>query len=249
MLKFDLLKLLSTLCLMAGANTANAEGCPARAQVSVFHSCEIPAVVDLQFHPLNLEHAPNNILSVTGAYSSADRFGVEGLAVDGERLVSSRFQGWDGFLLVSAAGKPRIFNASNIQLDGRAFDLKRQPNRRDFVTQARADGYSLIQSHLLIVDGALDVRQVENARRFVRRMFFTDSAGWGVYETKSAVTLYDAALEIQEALNPDMVMNLDMGAYNYCQQNTPTGFKPCGDLFTNAENLTNLITIQLPKTN
>ncbi len=249
MSKSDLLKLLSSLCLLASTNAVNAEGCPARAQVSLFHSCEIPAVVDLQFHPLKFEHSSSDILSVTGAYSSADRFGVEGLAIGGERLVSSRFQGWDGFLLVSAAGEPRIYNASDIQLGDRAFDLKRQPDRRDFVTQARADGYSLIQSHLLIVDGALDVRQVEKARRFVRRMFFTDSAGWGVYETKSAVTLYDAALEIQEALNPDMVMNLDMGAYNYCQQNTPTGFKSCGDLFTDTKNLTNLITIQLPKTN
>jgi hypothetical protein len=229
--------------------TAMAEGCPARAQVSVFHSCEIPAVVDLQFHPLKLEHAPTEILSVTGAYSSADRFGVEGLAIDADRLVSSRFQGWDGFLLVSPSGVPQIFNASEIQLGDTSYNLKRQPDRREFVAQARDDGYSLIQSHLLIVDGALDVRHVEKARRFVRRMFFTDSAGWGVYETKSAVTLYDAALEIQEALNPDMVMNLDMGAYNYCQQNTVDGFKACGDLFTKAENLTNLITIQLPKTN
>jgi len=81
------------------------------------------------------------------------------------------------------------------------------------------------------------------------RMFFTDSAGWGVYETASAMTLYDAAVEIQEKLNPDMVMNLDMGAYNYCQKQSPTGFEACGDLFTSAENLTNLITIKLPATN
>jgi hypothetical protein len=229
--------------------SAMAEGCPARAQVSLFHSCEIPAVVDLQFDPVSIERAPTDILSVTGTYSSADRFGVEGLAISGDKLVSSRFQGWDGFLVVSPNGIPEIFNASDMQLGEKTFDLKRQPDRREFVAQARQQGYSLIQSHLLIVNGALDVRQVDNARRFVRRMFFTDSAGWGVYETKSAVTLYAAAIEIQEALNPDMVMNLDMGAYNYCQKNTPTGFDACGDLFTKAENLTNLITIQLPKTN
>lgn len=228
---------------------AMAEGCPARAQVSLFHSCEIRAVVDLQFHPVAIEREPTDILSITGTYSSADRFGVEGLAISGERLASSRFQGWDGFLLVSPSGVPEIYNASDMRLGEKSFDLKRQPDRREFVGAAREQGYSLIQSHLLIVYGALDVRQVDNARRFVRRMFFTDSAGWGVYETKSAVTLYDAAVEIQEALNPDMVMNLDMGAYNYCQKNTPTGFEACGDLFTKADNLTNLITIRLPKTN
>lgn len=225
-----------------------AEGCPARAQVSLFHSCEIPARVDLQFHPVAIERADTDILSVTGTYSSADRFGVEGLAIEGENLVSSRFQGWDGFLMVSPSGEPQVFNAANINLDGKFYNLKRQPDRRNFVAVARAQGYSLIQSHLLITDGALDVKNVENARRFVRRMFFTDAAGWGVYETKTAVTLYDAAVEIQEALNPDMVLNLDMGAYNYCQKNTPDGFRACGDLFTSAENLTNLITIQLPPT-
>jgi hypothetical protein len=227
---------------------AVAEGCPARAQVSLFHSCEIPARVELQFLPVTIERADTDILSVTGTYSSADRFGVEGLAIDGERLVSSRFQGWDGFLMVSPSGEPQVFNAAKITLDGKTYNLKRQPDRRNFVAASRAQGYAMIQSHLLITDGALDVKNVENARRFVRRMFFTDGAGWGVYETKSAVTLYDAAVEIQEALNPDMVLNLDMGAYNYCQKNTPDGFEACGDLFTNAENLTNLITIRLPAT-
>ena len=240
--------LILTLVYILVPFVASAEGCPARAQVSLFHSCEIPAVIDLQFHPVEIKRVSTDILSVTGTYSSADRFGVEGLAISGDRLVSSRFQGWDGFLLVSPDGVPKIHHAADMRLGEQVFDLKRQPDRREFVTYARTQGYSLIQSHLLIVNGALDVRQVDNARRFVRRMFFTDSAGWGVYETTSAVTLYDAAVEIQEALNPDMVMNLDMGAYNYCQKNTPTGFKACGDLFTKAENLTNLITIQLPKT-
>jgi len=239
----------AALFFMALPVTVNAEGCPARAQVSLFHSCEIPAIVDLQFHPLDLTRQPTDVLSVTGAYSSADRFGVEGIAFDQERKISTRFQGWDGLLLVSPTGEPEIFNATQVQLGSRKFNLKRQPDRKDFVTQAQSDGYSIIQSHLLITDGLLDLRQVDNARRFVRRMFFTDSAGWGVYQTGSAKTLYDAAVEIQEALNPDMVINLDMGAYNYCQKNSPTGFQPCGDLFTDTKNLTNLITIQLPVAN
>ncbi len=226
-----------------------AQQCPERAQDALFHSCQTSAVVDLQFFPVDITPQSTDILSVTGTYSSGDRFGVEGLAFDADRVVSSRFQGWDGILLVSPDGEPKLFNASNVQLADTTFNLKRQPDRHDFVKLARAQGYSLIQSHLLITNGALDVKQVGSARRFVRRMFFTDSTGWGVYETKTALTLYDAAVEIQEALNPSMVINLDMGAYNYCQKNTSDGFVGCGNLFTQAQNLTNLITIQQPITN
>lgn len=244
-----LIYMIATLLTLAVPSTAFAEGCPARASASLFHSCDIRATVDLQFLPLDLERQSGDILSVTGTYSSADRFGVEGLAFDGETLISARFQGWDGILLVSPDGSPKLYHAANIDFLGKTYNLKRGPDRRDFIAQAQSAGWSMIQSHLLITDGILDVREVDNARRFVRRLFFTDSAGWGVYETQGTMTLYDAAVEIQEKLNPDMVMNLDMGAYNYCQMATPTGFDACGDLFTNSENLTNVITIQLPKTN
>jgi hypothetical protein len=241
--------LLAALSALVLPTVVSAEGCPARASISLFHSCDIRASVDLQFHPLKLERSEGDLLSVTGAYSSADRFGVEGLAFDGDNLVSTRFQGWDGILLVSPEGAPQIFNATNIKFLDQSYNLKRGPDRRAFIAQAQQAGWSMIQSHLLISDGILDLREVDNARRFVRRMFFTDSAGWGVYETENVMTLYDAAVEIQEKLNPNMVINLDMGAYNYCQKATTTGFKACGDLFTNMENLTNVITIQLPKTN
>ena len=237
---------LTLLCATFLAAPLHAEGCPARAAVSLFHSCEISARMTLQFHPLPTEKNDDEILSVTGAYSSADRFGVEGLALSGDQIISKRFQGWDGVLLVSADGEPNIFHAESVRLNERDFNLKRQPDRRVFIEQARADGVSLIQSHLLISTGSLDLKPVDNARRFIRRMVFIDQGGWGIYETKTALTLYEAAVEIQEALNPRMAMNLDMGAYNYCQQKTPTGFQACGELYTDMENLTNLITVKLP---
>ena len=67
--------------------------------------------------------------------------------------------------------------------------------------------------------------------------------------TKTASTLYEAATEIKSMLDPDMVINLDMGAYNYCQVYTELGPKACGELLTKSENLTNLITIQLIEKN
>jgi len=226
-----------------------AQDCEITLENILFNSCDKQAVIALEFHPLELSYDTNNLLSVTGAYSSGDRFGVEGLAFDGARLVSNRFQRWDGVFLVSPKGIPYIFSANNIKLWKKNFNLTIKNERIKFVKLAQSKGWSMIQSHLLILDGDLDLYDVDNARRFIRRMFFIKKSGWGVYQTKTASTLYEAATEIKSMLNPDMVINLDMGAYNYCQVSTELGPKACGELLTKSENLTNLITIQLIEKN
>ena len=88
-----------------------AQDCEIIVENILFNSCDKQAVISLEFHPLELSYDTNNLLSVTGAYSSGDRFGVEGLAFDGARLVSNRFQRWDGVFLVSPKGIPYIFSA------------------------------------------------------------------------------------------------------------------------------------------
>jgi hypothetical protein len=226
-----------------------AQDCEISTENILFYSCNEKAIISLRFHPLELSHDADNILSVTGAYSSGDRFGVEGLAFDGPRLVSSRFQGWDGIFLVSPDGSPYVFNSKDIDLWRTNFDLTIKKDRKKFIELAQAKNWSMIQSHLLISDGVLDLYEVENARRFVRRMFFTNQSGWGIYQTKTSLTLFEAANEIKSSINPDMVINLDMGTYNYCQRSTNLGPKACGELLTNSENLTNLITIKLTEKN
>lgn len=227
----------------------SAQDCGAPDESILFYSCNTPANISLKFHPLELSHSSDDILSITGAYSSGDRFGVEGLAFGGLRLISSRFQSWDGVLLISPNGAPHIFSVRNIKLWEKDFDLTIKSERNSFIKLAQLKGWSMIQSHLLISDGNLDLYNVDNARRFMRRMFFIKKSGWGVYQTKTASTLYEAASEIKSKHSPDMVINLDMGAYNYCQISTDKGPKACGELLTNSENLTNLITIQLLEKN
>jgi len=100
-----------------------AQDCEISTENILFYSCNEKAIISLRFHPLELSHDADNILSVTGAYSSGDRFGVEGLAFDGPRLVSSRFQGWDGIFLVSPDGTPYVFNSKDIDLWRTNFDL------------------------------------------------------------------------------------------------------------------------------
>lgn len=226
-----------------------AKDCGTLGENILFYSCDKQAVILLKFHPLELSHKTNNILSVTGAYSSGDRFGVEGLAFDGKRLVSSRFQNWDGIFLVSPNGVPHIFNSKKVNLWKKNFDLTLKNDRKKFIEIAQSKNWSMIQSHLLISNGNLDLYEIENARRYIRRMFFIKQTGWGVYQTKTASTLYEAAIEIKSLINPDMVINLDMGTYNYCQRSTDLGPKACGELLTNSKNLTNLITIKLLEEN
>ena len=239
------------ICLMLfhAPSLVRAETCNERSKEVIFHSCDTPANITLKFYPLELKRDRRDILSVTGAYSSGDRFGVEGLAFKAARLVSLRFQSWDGALLISPNGNPQIHNVENIHFLGHTYNLRISSDRRIFIRKAQDGGWSMIQSHLLITDSVLDLLVIPNARRFIRRMFFTDLKGWGIYETKAAVTLYEAALEIQKNINPLMVMNLDMGAYNYCQVNNNSNFDSCGELLINHKNLTNLITIQLLNNN
>ena len=107
-----------------------AQDCEISTENILFYSCNEKAIISLRFHPLELSHDSDNILSVTGAYSSGDRFGVEGLAFDGPRLVSSRFQGWDGIFLVSPDGTPYVFNSKDIDLWRTNFDLTIKKDRK-----------------------------------------------------------------------------------------------------------------------
>ena len=79
-MRYSVLSLSTLICFLhiLAPTVAKAEGCPARAAVSLFHSCEILADVEVDFLPLDFDEESDAFLTVTGAYSSGDRFGVEG---------------------------------------------------------------------------------------------------------------------------------------------------------------------------
>ena len=102
------------------------------------------------------------------------------------------------------------------------------------------------QSHLLIVDGQIDVRPQEDAPAFVRRMLFTDPEGFGVYQTRWPETLHDAARRLARAVAPRMALNLDMGSYDYCQGATKGVESSCGGLSRdNTSKLSNFLVLTL----
>jgi hypothetical protein len=215
--------------------------CPVSSSVLV-HSCKEDTSVRLRILPDEDVQDNAHILTVAGTYSSGDRFGIEGLVIKAGKMVSSRYQNWDGVLVIDTSGIPRLFHAKNVKLDAQLFDLKHKISRMKFVELAKEAGVTVMQSHLLISNGTLDLKDVEDAPKFKRRLLVTFADGsFGIWETMKPETLYAAAYQVQKELNPKMALNLDMGAYDYCLSGPHGAEKDCGRLIVSADKLTNLL--------
>ncbi len=219
------------------------ETVPCRESASLLlNSCKTPVAVHLRIVPYKSEDNGDHVMTVTGTYSSADRFGIEGLVIQGGKLVSRRYKNWDGVLIVDAQNKPHVFHSSDVTLMGEHFNLKEKPSRTAFIAKAKDLGVSVLQSHLLISNGGLDVSDVVGAPEFYRRMLVTfDDGSFGVWQTADAKTLYAAATEVKKQLDPKMALNLDMGAYDFCLRGPKHALSDCGALLVPVEKLTNLL--------
>lgn len=237
----------------AGADTAFANDLaePLPAGVLFFEAAADTAEVSLLFLPDDLDaSAPNPAaaerLIITGAYSSGDRFAPEGFVIRDGDPTHPWPQGWDGLLLVGADGDAALHDVSAVAYGGVTYNLRDKAERTVFLARAAADKLSAVQSHLLIRDGALDLRPVENAPRFRRRMLFQlDDGRIGVFDTSPrSVTLYEGAAQLLDAVGPAMAINLDMGAYDFCERQIQGKARRCGLLGRNAiSRLTNLIAL------
>lgn len=189
-------------------------------------------------------------LTVTGAYSSGDRFGPEGFVMRRGQALNPAPQGWDGLLLVDASGRASLHDVSRVRLGERRFNLRDRTDRRAFLSAAGRAKLSAIQSHLLINEGALDLRPIADAPRFRRRLLFeTQDGRIGVFDTSPRIaTLYEAAAALLAALpQARMALNLDMGAYDFCERRIGPERRSCG-LVAKIEHqkLTNLIELRVP---
>ena len=242
--------------LLTALISGQAFACPEPSPELLFHSCWGTARVELRLLPeelpLPVAAANGRRLIVTGAYTGTEPRGdglpnPVGLFVDGGAVINPNLGRMDGVLLVDpATGYPELRHRARLPFGGRDYDLRDLEQRHAFLDAASEKGFSVLQSHLLIVDGRVDVRQQEDAPVFVRRMLFTDDAGFGLYQTSRSKTLRDAAIELAGALAPRMALNLDMGSYDYCQraeEGTETG---CGGLSRDGTGkLSNLIVLTL----
>ena len=132
--------------------------------------------------------------------------------------------------------------AKRVPLDGQRYDLTEPPARAAFTRAAAAAGLSVLQSHLLIVDGALDIRPRADAPMFVRRILFADAHGFGLWQSRWPMTLHGAAEKLALSLAPRMALNLDMGSFDYCWRIEEARHTRCGFLArTDTAKLSNLL--------
>ena len=216
------------------------EECGSRPNV-LFLDCDGSSRVAL-IEPSDFDAEASYELAVTGTYSSGDRIGIEGLAVVKGKVLSRRLQGWDGVLILDQAGHPHVFNARNVLFGREAFNIKDSEQAQALLSAVAQSGASMVQSHLLISEGVLDLRDVANAPVFYRRLFYVLHDGeFGVWQPPQRLTLYDAAVQLQDELQPRMALNLDMGAYDFCLRK---GAQDCGRLAISFDRLTNILVFQ-----
>ncbi|MEC9434822.1 MAG: hypothetical protein VYD87_18105 [Pseudomonadota bacterium] len=200
-------------------------------------ACPGPGAVELLLLPedaARLDDAPEGGLTVTGAYTGLDKREGErpkpvGVFLRGGEVASRELARMDGLLIVDPDGAARIALASAAPMDGRRHDLTTLEGRAAFLSAAQAGGASVMQSHLLIRDGALDLRPVEDAPLAVRRVLFQARDGaLGLWQSGGrALTLHAAAEELARDHAPVMALNLDMGGYDFCER-AGRGAAACG---------------------
>ncbi len=219
---------LGALALLPTLLARPAAACPPASESLLFHSCWGEARLALALLPEDLPlpaPGPGALrLVVTGAYTATDsraegRPKPVGLFLRRGEVVNPNLARMDGVLVVDPAdGAPEFHHRERVALEGRTYDLRELDERRAFIAAAAERGLSVMQSHLLIAGGVFDVHPQEDAPAFVRRLLFADGDGFGVWQTPGAATLYEAAAALDTALGPRMVMNLDMGSYDFCRR-------------------------------
>jgi hypothetical protein len=153
----------------------------------------------------------------------------------------------DGILVIGPKGELRIHHATRVPHGDVTADLTDAGQRLDFAARAAEQGLSVMQSHLLITSGRVDVREQDDAPTARRRMLFSGPGGWGVYQTAGAATLFDAARELNRRFRPEMAMNLDMGSYDYCVESRDGVVANCGVLGAgDTSKLSNLLRFARP---
>ena len=240
----------SALAWLVGAGAALA--CPPVLDTMLMHSCWGQARAEIVLLPEQAAPPPAASLTVTGAYTGTEPRAngapnPVGLFVHGGQVINPNLARMDGVLVIDPAdGVPAIYPRTAVRTAKGAVDLTDPEARAAFAADAATRGLSVLQSHLLIVDGTLDVRPVEDAPRAKRRFLILDAHGFGIAQTLGAETLYDAGTWVAETYQPRMVLNLDMGSFDYCLLQMKDGRENCGVLGADeTSRLSNLLRLVL----
>lgn len=230
-----------------------ASACPKPSVTLLFHSCWGDAAAEILLLPEQAAEIPAQArsLTVTGAYTATDtRANGEpkpvGLFLDGGHVINPNLARMDGVLLVTPAGGLSLHHRRDVPLSGRRYDLRDARARQRFAKAAAAQNIEVLQSHLLIIDGVLDIRARTGAPVFARRLLFTDADGFGIYQSAGFKTLHEAAVDLMASFAPQMALNLDMGSFDYCRDALSDTVRNCGVLrLADTAKLSNLLRFTL----
>lgn len=230
-----------------------ANACPSASPTVLFHSCWGEAEASSLLLP---EDGPvparvGEGIVVTGGYTGKDLRSEKlpnpvGMFVHNGAIVNPTVARMDGVAILSPDGTLSIEHREAVRFGGTHYDLTDVAARRAFQAAASDNRASVFQSHLLIVNGRLDIRPREDAPLAVRRLLFTDAHGFGIFQTTDPVTLHASAVEVEGALSPEMALNLDMGSFDYCFLIRDGVERNCGVLArANTQKLSNLLVLSL----
>ncbi|MFT6772348.1 MAG: hypothetical protein ACJA1L_000052 [Paracoccaceae bacterium] len=247
--------LIALLLLCAHGAAAGAETSPGpcvQGPGVIVSACPGVGHADLMLMPEDawrLDAAPPGSVTVTGGYTGPDTRATGapkpvGIFIARGERISLELARMDGVLVVDADGAARISTIADVRIGDQAHDLRSLSGRVRFAEAAEDARASAMQSHLLIRDGALDLRDVPDAPVARRRVLFqTEAGGLAIWDGGGrAMTLYEAAATLRDAYAPVMALNLDMGGHDFCETAGPDGPVPCG-LVTRqmADRLSNLL--------
>jgi hypothetical protein len=182
-----------------------------------------------------LDAAPPGAVTVTGAYTGTTERAPGapkpvGVFIARGARISLELARMDGLLVVDAQGGARISSVADARIGEARHDLRSLAGRVAFAEAAQAARASAMQSHLLIRDGALDLRAVPDAPTARRRVLFqTGSGALAIWDSGArAMTLHAAATLLRERFAPIMALNLDMGGHDFCERQSESGPVRCG---------------------
>ncbi|MGF1550949.1 MAG: hypothetical protein ACFBWO_00415 [Paracoccaceae bacterium] len=233
-----------------------ASGCAAPGGDVMFHGCAGEAQAQVLLVPDDLPlpaaEGPGRALFVTGAYTGRDTRpsgapAPVGVAVSRGRVVGRDLARMDGILIVGPDGALGLHRRDAVPFEGGRYDLTVPDERMAFLEAAAEAGASVLQSHLLVIDGRVDTRPVEDAPSARRRVLYTKGEAFGVWESDGAVTLDAAARTLAAEIAPEMAFNLDMGGHDFCLDRENGVERACGvNRADYAESLSTLLLLERP---
>ena len=208
---------------LSATEAAAAAACAAPAAENLLYfACEPKAALLLLPEDAATAAGAGAGLTVTGGYTATDRRAGDkpkpvGLFARAGEIASREYVRFDGVLLIEA-GRLSLHHRRRVGLGGRLWDLEEAAERADFLDRAKIAGASLLQSHLLIIEGEVDTARIADAPVYRRRILFTRRDGAvGVWDSgERAMTLHQAAEAVHRLFAPRMALNLDMGSYDFC---------------------------------